>query len=189
MDEARIRPDEFGEMGQEGDDVMLGDALDFVDAVHVEGDVAGLGPDVFRALLGDHADFGEGVAGVGLDLEPDLEPRLRLPDGDHFGTGIARDHGELFSLGNSFFVTLPPKRRRRRRKALIGAKAKGRIAVTAAGLSEATRSMQFSAKKFLDGDSVFLIEAWHRADAPWIGDLHGYSILFPACKSRPLISR
>ncbi len=52
MDEARIRPDEFGEMGQEGDDVMLGDALDLVDAVHVEGDVAGLGPDVLRASLG-----------------------------------------------------------------------------------------------------------------------------------------
>ncbi len=40
--------------------------------------------------------------------------------------------------------------------------------------------MQFSAKKLLDGDSVFLIEAWHRADAPWLGDLHGHSILFPA---------
>ena len=72
MDEARIRPDEFGEMGQKGDDVMLGHALDLVDAVDVEGDVSGLVPDVFRALLGDHADFGEGVAGVGLDLEPDL---------------------------------------------------------------------------------------------------------------------
>jgi hypothetical protein len=32
---------------------------------------------------------------VGLDLEPDLEARLRLPDGDHFGTGIAGDHGTL----------------------------------------------------------------------------------------------
>jgi hypothetical protein len=30
---------------------------------------------------------------MGLDLEPDLEPGLRLPEGDHFGAGIAGDHG------------------------------------------------------------------------------------------------
>ena len=36
MDEARVRADEFGQMGQEGDDVVLGDALDLVDAVDVE---------------------------------------------------------------------------------------------------------------------------------------------------------
>ena len=44
--------------------------------VDVEFDVSGLFPDVFGARLGDHADFGQGVAGVSLDLEPDLEPRL-----------------------------------------------------------------------------------------------------------------
>ena len=36
MDEARVGADEFGEMGQEGDDVVLGDALDLVDARDVE---------------------------------------------------------------------------------------------------------------------------------------------------------
>jgi hypothetical protein len=35
--EAGIRPDDLGEMGQEGDDVVLGFPLDLVDAVDVEG--------------------------------------------------------------------------------------------------------------------------------------------------------
>jgi hypothetical protein len=37
MDEAGIGADDLGQMGQEGDDVVLGFALDFVDAVDVEG--------------------------------------------------------------------------------------------------------------------------------------------------------
>ena len=36
MHEARFRADEFGEMGQEGDDVMLAYALDLVDPRDVE---------------------------------------------------------------------------------------------------------------------------------------------------------
>ena len=90
--EARVRPDELGEMGEEGDDVVLGHALDLVDARHVEGDVPGLLPDRLGAFLRDHADLGQRVAGMRLDLEPDAEPRLRLPDLDHRGAGIAGDH-------------------------------------------------------------------------------------------------
>ena len=41
MHEARLRPDDLGEMGQEGDDVVLDLALDRVDARDVEGGVAG----------------------------------------------------------------------------------------------------------------------------------------------------
>ena len=93
MHEARIRADEFAEMGQEGDDVMLGHALDLVDARDVEGDEIGLVPDRLGALLGDDADLGERVAGIGLDLEPDAKARLRLPDLRHLGAGIAGDHG------------------------------------------------------------------------------------------------
>ncbi len=40
MHEARFRPDDLGEMRQEGDDVVLGLALDLVDARDVEGRVA-----------------------------------------------------------------------------------------------------------------------------------------------------
>ena len=93
MHEARVGADEFGEMRQEGDDVVLGDFLDLVDARDVELHMSRLGPDRLGRGLGDDADFGQRVAGVGLDLEPDAKPRLRVPDGDHFGAGIAGDHG------------------------------------------------------------------------------------------------
>ena len=39
--------------------------------------------------------LGQRVGGMRLDLEPDLETRLRLPDGGHFRAGIAGDHREL----------------------------------------------------------------------------------------------
>ena len=55
-------------------------------------DMPGLLPDRLGALLRDHADFGERVAGMRLDFEPDAKARLRLPDRNHFGAGIARDH-------------------------------------------------------------------------------------------------
>ena len=45
-----------------------------------------------RGRLGDDAEFGHGVAGVGLDLEPDPEARLRRPDRGHLGAGVAGDH-------------------------------------------------------------------------------------------------
>ena len=56
MDEAGVRPDEFGQMRQEGDDVVLGDALDLVDALDVERCRAALFPDGPRGLLRDHAE-------------------------------------------------------------------------------------------------------------------------------------
>jgi hypothetical protein len=92
MDETRFGADEFGQMGEEGDDVMLGDALDFVDARDIEGDMPGLFPDRFGGLLRDHADLGQSVAGMGFDFEPDAKARLRRPDRNHFGAGIAWDH-------------------------------------------------------------------------------------------------
>ena len=54
----------------------------------------------------DHAKLGERLAGVGLDLEPNTEARLGLPDLSHFFAGIAGDHAA--SRGRS--------RRRRLRK-------------------------------------------------------------------------
>ena len=95
MDEARVGADELGEMGQEGDDVVLGHLLDLVDARDVERDVARLLPDRLRRFLGDDADLGQRVAGVRLDLEPDPEARLGRPDRDHLGAGIAGDHRAL----------------------------------------------------------------------------------------------
>jgi hypothetical protein len=52
MDEAGIGADNLGQMGKEGDDVVLGFALDFIDAVDVEGGVAALFPDGLAASFG-----------------------------------------------------------------------------------------------------------------------------------------
>ena len=92
MDEARVRADELGEMRQEGDDVVLGHALDLVDALDVECGGAAFFPDRLGRFLRDHAEFGQRVAGMRLDLEPDAEAGFRRPDGDHFRPRIAGDH-------------------------------------------------------------------------------------------------
>ena len=52
MHEARLRPDDLGEMRQERDDVVLGLALDLVDARDVELRVAALFPDRPAASFG-----------------------------------------------------------------------------------------------------------------------------------------
>ena len=57
--------------------------------------ILGLGPDRLRGFLRDHAELGQRVRRMRLDLEPDLEARLRLPDRGHFRAGIAGDHREL----------------------------------------------------------------------------------------------
>src|SRR3546814_1533088 len=75
---------------------MLGLALDGVDARDLP---LALFPDLFRGRLRDHAERRLGVAGMRLDLEPDAELLLRLPDGGHFGAGVTRDHGGLVGTG------------------------------------------------------------------------------------------
>ena len=92
MDEAGIRPDDLGEMGEEGDDVVLRRPLDLVDAVDVEFGLAALLPDRSRRRSRNDAELGERVAGVRLDLEPDAELRFGRPDGRHFRAGVTRDH-------------------------------------------------------------------------------------------------
>ena len=51
-----------------------------------------------RRGLRDHPQLGLRVRRMRLDLEPDAEPRLRRPDLDHLGTGIARDHRSAFRI-------------------------------------------------------------------------------------------
>src|ERR1700682_5311637 len=75
--------DDLRQMGQEGDDVVLGFALDLVDPGDVEGRILSLGPDGPGGLFRDHAEFRLRVRRMRLDLEPDLEARLRLPEGGH----------------------------------------------------------------------------------------------------------
>ena len=98
VDEARIRPDEFGKMRQEGDHVVLGHAFDLVDLrLSNVGGVA-LFPDGAGGLYRNDADFGQRVAGMRLDLEPDAEACLWRPDGDHLGPRIAWDHDGFIRL-------------------------------------------------------------------------------------------
>ena len=106
MHEARLGADDFGQMGEEGDDVVLGLALDLVDPRDVEGGVLGLGPDRLGGLLRDHAEFGLRVRRMRLDLEPDLEAGLRLPDGGHFRAGVAGNHRRLRTAISGFYAAL-----------------------------------------------------------------------------------
>jgi hypothetical protein len=87
--EARGRPDMLGEVGEEGDDVVLGLALDRVDALDLP---LALLPDLARGAPGDDPEGCLRVAGMGLDLEPDAESVLGLPDGGHLGAAVAGDH-------------------------------------------------------------------------------------------------
>ena len=92
MHEACFRPDDFRQMGEEGDDVVLGLALDLLDARDIELGVLALGPDLFRRFFRDDPELGHGVGGMRLDLEPDAKARFRRPDRRHFWAGVARDH-------------------------------------------------------------------------------------------------
>src|SRR6266700_8306653 len=94
-------------MGEEGDDVVLGLALDLVDALDIERRILGLGPDRPSGVLRDHAEFGEGVGRMCLDLEPDLEAGLRLPDGGHLGAGITGDHRDSRRARGRVHMSLP----------------------------------------------------------------------------------
>ncbi len=76
MQEARFRPDMFGDGGQEGNDVVLYLPLDGVDAGDVE--TAAL-PHRLGNLFRDEPELDHSFGRIGLDLKPDLELGLRLP--------------------------------------------------------------------------------------------------------------
>ena len=95
MDEARLGADDLGEMGQEGDDVVLHLPFDGVDALDVEAGLGALLPDRLGRLLRDDAELGQGRRGMGLDLEPDPELGLGRPDRHHLGAAVAGDHAAV----------------------------------------------------------------------------------------------
>ena len=92
MDEARLGPDDFRQMSEEGNDVVLNLALNRVNARDVEGGVPAFVPDFLCGAFRDDAKLGHGVGGVRLDLEPEAVASLGVPDRCHFGSGVAGDH-------------------------------------------------------------------------------------------------
>src|SRR5476651_867654 len=94
MHKARFGTHDLRQMGEEGDDVMLDLALDLVDPRHVELGVFALFPEFLRRLFRHHAQLGQRVGGVRLDLEPDAEFAFGRPDRNHLFAGIAGDHGK-----------------------------------------------------------------------------------------------
>ena len=101
MHETRLGTDDFGKMGQEGDDVMLDLGLDGVDPRDIEGRGLALVADGLGGVLRDQPEFGHGVGRMRFDLEPDAKLGFGRPDGGHFGPGIARDHGSLVTRDGS----------------------------------------------------------------------------------------
>src|SRR5450631_230669 len=95
MHETGLGTDDFRQMGEEGDHVVPGLALDLVDPGDIEDGVPGFGPDRCCRLFRDNAEFRLRISRMRLDLEPDLEARLGLPDRGHFRAGIAGNHRRL----------------------------------------------------------------------------------------------
>ena len=86
---ACLRADMLGEVGQKGDHIVAGLALDLVDALGLE---AAPLPHRASGALGDDPQRRLRVAGICLDLEPDPVTVLRRPDPGHLGATVARDH-------------------------------------------------------------------------------------------------
>ncbi len=101
VDEARLRPDMLGDVGEERDRLVMHLALDLADARDLE--LAALAQRL-RHALGDDAELFLRLAGIGLDLELDAEIVLRLPDLGHLRAAVARDHAGdgLFALACYF---------------------------------------------------------------------------------------
>ena len=83
--------DVLGHVGGEGDNVVVRYLLDLVDALHRE---IGMGADPGGLFLGDarFAQLSLSFASQDLDLFPDLELVLQLPDGTHLRARVATDH-------------------------------------------------------------------------------------------------
>ena len=92
MEPACVVADELLDVREERDHVVLGGALDLLDARRVEHER--LRANAVRGALGDDAGVFHGVARGELDLEPHLVATLGRPQGGELGRRVARDHGD-----------------------------------------------------------------------------------------------
>ena len=109
--------DDLGEVGEKGNDVMLGHRLDLVDARHIEHRITALFPDHGCGLLRHDTQFGKRISGMRFDLKPDSKARLGLPDGGHLRAAIAGDHCRAFQV-SGFRLTNPRRSRESRSQSL-----------------------------------------------------------------------
>ena len=86
---AAVFTDVFGDVGEEGDDVVLGLGLDLFDAGHVK---AGLGPDMVHGCFGDEIKESHGFQGREFDFEPGVKFIFFGPDTGHLGPAVAWNH-------------------------------------------------------------------------------------------------
>ena len=88
--EAGFVADMLGDVGEKGDHVVAGVALDLVDAPDLEGAaLAQRGGDPLR----HDAQGLHGLGRQGFDLQHDAKAVFRFPDGGHAGARVTRDHG------------------------------------------------------------------------------------------------
>ena len=89
MDKPCLVADMFSEIGEKGDDVMLGLALNLIDAIDFP--LATL-PDGLGGILWNDPQLSLRITGMGFDFKPDTELVLRFPNVCHIGAAIAGNH-------------------------------------------------------------------------------------------------
>ena len=92
MDKTGVRPHVFGNIRQEGDNVVLRFLFDLQDAINGEGR---LFLDVAQGLGGDQTLFSHGLTGRDLYLEPFGITVFCFPDAAHFRTCVAAYHLQI----------------------------------------------------------------------------------------------
>ena len=97
--EARLGPDDLGDVGEEGDDVVLDLALDLVDAGDVELGLASPSPRwPWRRSLGIRPSSAMASAAC-ASISNQMRKRVSGAQiGGHLGPGVAGDHGRLLQV-------------------------------------------------------------------------------------------
>ena len=80
VEPARVRADDLGDRGGEGNDVVPDLGLDLLNALEFE---AGALANGLGGLFGDKAGFGQSLGGGDLDRQPVAKPVLFAPDAPH----------------------------------------------------------------------------------------------------------
>ena len=89
MHKPRILANMFGKVGQKGNNIMFGFALNFVNAINFKG--AAL-PNCGGRFGRNNTKFCLRVTRMGFNFKPNLELAFLRPNGGHFRPGIPRDH-------------------------------------------------------------------------------------------------